>query len=319
MSARPYAPVAVPKVLEAPELVRELAEQTQPFLPVQRYFENQAQQDALNPNAPTLIAPNFRGDWAYDEPQVEGVEPLLYHEGFCAAARQVFGAEVVRPQQVYSNLTWQLPFSQGPGHTDVPAFRGVDRTQVATSWLQVMGASGLFESWRVNIATAVAWFYQGEDGGFDYWPDGPGAPKKVHEGDIFNTAIVGDNDFMFHRVRPVGARDDGLPMGMSLATQLEHQGGGRWQIHEDGQVFGEPTFEELRISVSWKAMVFQDTAEADLYDSHRADLGLDQVFEAFGEDLDRRGIEMPQSAAPLDDPALFAVLAETYMPTPPGA
>ena len=54
------------------------------------------------------------------------------------------------------------------------------------------------------IATAVAWFYEGEDGGFEYWPDGPEQAPSLHEGRIFNTAIIGDNDRMFHRVRPTG-------------------------------------------------------------------------------------------------------------------
>ena len=69
-----------------------------------------------------------------------------------------------------------------------------------------MGHSRLFEKERVEIATAVAWFYRGKDGGFTYWPDGPDRPPRVHEGDLFNTAIMGDNDRMYHRVRPVGAR-----------------------------------------------------------------------------------------------------------------
>ena len=85
----------------------------------------------------------------------------MFHEGFRDAAQQIFSAEVVRPQQVYANLTWQLPFAQGPGHTDVPAFRGVDRTEYPTQLLSVMGRSRLFEEHRVRIATAVAWFYEG--------------------------------------------------------------------------------------------------------------------------------------------------------------
>ena len=64
-----------------------------------------------------------------------------------------------------------------------------------------MGHSGLFEEERIDIATAVAWFYEGSDGGFTCWPDGPDAPPVVHEGDIHNTAIMG-NWHPYNRIDP---------------------------------------------------------------------------------------------------------------------
>ena len=85
------------------------------------------------------------------------------------------------------------------------------------TFLTIMGQTGLFEAERVKVATAVSWFYRGADGGFEYWPDGPGGASVVHEGAIHNTGIVGDNDFMWHRVRPVGRPEDGM------ATALRQQ------------------------------------------------------------------------------------------------
>ena len=139
------------------------------------------------------------------------VEPLLHHPPFVSAARQLFAGEIVRPTTVYVNLTYQIPFAQGAGHTDVPVFRGFERTNYPIAFLTVMGLSGLFEDVRVKVATAVAWFYSGYDGGFEYWPEGPTGPSAIHEGAIDNTAIVGDNDFMWHRVRPTGKVADGMP------------------------------------------------------------------------------------------------------------
>jgi hypothetical protein len=282
-------PRSIDSVLEDAGLVRRLVEQNEPYYPVQRYFRNDGQH--------MIIAPNFRGDWAYDKPLIEGVEPILYHEGFIEAARAMYDTEVVRPQQVYCNLTWQLPFPQGPGHTDIPAFRGVDRTRYPTTLLSLMGQSGLFEPWRIHIVTAVAWFYRGSDGGLDYWPDGPDAPKQVHEGKIFNTAIVGDNDFMFHRVRPVGRREDGLPGPMTLDTRLARKGGENWQLIEGDTVLGEPKYDDLRISISWKANVGSEDGE---------ELDIDQAFEIFRAD----GLDVP--ADPLNDPDFFRALTETY-------
>lgn len=306
----------IDRVLEKPGLIRELVEANQPYYPVQRYFRGDSDYASSTGQQKMVIAPNFRGDWAYDKPLIEGIEPILNHDGFREAARTIYDAEVVRPQQVYCNLTWQLPFPQGPGHTDVPAFRGVDRTQYPIQLLTVMGHSGLFERYRVYIATAVAWFYKGSDGGLDYWPDGPQAPAKVHEGAIFNSALVGDNDFMYHRVRPTGPREKGLPGPMSLETQLMRSGDDQWQLVEDGKVLGEPCFDELRISLSWKANVFRDEAAARLYDDHSDDLTIEQAFDLFYVDLDARGVAHQRSANPVDDAELFAVLSNTYIEMP---
>jgi hypothetical protein len=139
--------------------VKRLIEQHSPYLPVQRYFTNDAEYRASSGQGEAMIiAPNFRGDWAYDEPQAEGAEIFLDHAGFIEAAGRMFDSEWVRPQSVYTNLTWQLPFDQGRGHTDVPAFRGIERTDHPIWILNMMGQSRLFESERVQIATAVAWF-----------------------------------------------------------------------------------------------------------------------------------------------------------------
>ena len=185
MHRRPRPPIPIAPVLDDPDQIRRLVERHAPYLPVQRYFRSDAEFDASSGTRPdggaAIIAPNFRGDWAFDRPLVDGVEPLLNHSGFVEAAGKLFDSSLVRPQIVYVNLTWRLPFDQGAGHIDVPAFRGIDRTRYPIWLLNAMGHSGLFEEERIRIATAVAWFYRGADGGFTCWPDGPDAPPVVHE------------------------------------------------------------------------------------------------------------------------------------------
>jgi len=310
--SRPRPPVFIATALSDPELVRRLVEENAPYFPVQRYFANQTEYDRVGGGAPMIVAPNFRGDWAYDEPLVEGVEPILHNERLIEGARKVFGAARVRPQIVYANLTWQLPFPQGGGHTDVTAYRGIDRTRYPLWLLGAMHNSGLFEEERVNIATAVAWFYRGSDGGFTYWPDGPDAPARVHEGAIHNTAIVGDNDFMFHRVNPVGDVAKGLPRGLTLDTSLVRSGGERWAVVEGDEVVGELAYPELRISVSWKAMVFRDADEERCYDTHSDDLDLSEVLRRFGADLEARGLPCDLPPNPLESVDFVALLNHAY-------
>ena len=311
-------PIAFDRVLDEPGLVRRLIEANGPYYPVQRYFTNAAQYRALSGSGARamMIAPNFRGDWAYDRPLIDGIDPLFQHAGFREAAAKLFDAEIVEPFSLYANITWQLPFDQGGGHTDVPEFRGIDRTKYPTTLLSVMGHSRLFEPERISIATAVAWFYEGCDGGFMYWPDGPDAPPRVHEGQIFNTALEADNERMYHRVRPVGERRGGIQTGMTLETRLEHRGDERWAIVDGERTLAETTWSSLRISVSWKARVFANARDLDLYRNHDADLTIEEVFDRFYGDLARRGVEFSRPVDPVEDEALMDVLAATYIRQP---
>ncbi|HEX9683793.1 MAG TPA: hypothetical protein VGA13_11980 [Acidimicrobiales bacterium] len=314
-------PIPMADVLGDPDLIRRLVEVNGPYAPVQRYFANQAEMDALAGEDTeamlAVIAPNFRGDWAYDEPQIEGVEPILGHAGFIRAAADLFGAEIVRPQQVYANLTWKLPFHQGGGHTDIPAFRGFDRTQYPVTFLSLMGHSGLFEAERIKIATGVAWFYKGPDGGFEWWPDGPDAPPRVHEGAIHNTAFMGDNDFMYHRARAVGTPAEGMVEGMTLDSRLVHRGDSRFAIEEGGTTLAEMPFDELRISISWKAVVFTDGAEAARHDDHTHDLTRDEVIDRIAEGLGAEGIAMPTlDEDPTRTPELIKAMRQVWLHEP---
>jgi hypothetical protein len=314
----PRPPVVLDRAVDDPGLVAALIDRHAPYWPVQRYFANSAEYAALSGNdgASMVVAPVFRGNWALDGTVLDGVEPLLRSPRFADAARAVFGgAEIVRPITVYVNLTWQLPFAQGAGHTDVPAFRGVDRGTYPITFLTIMGLSGLFEDVRVKVATGVAWFYNRPDGGFEYWPDGPDAPSRVHEGAIDNTAIVADNDFMWHRVRPTGAVADGM-VTLSLDSELRHERGATWSIVDGDRTLASFPRDEVRVSLSWKAEVFDDEADRRRHDEHTDDISLVDVLARFRADLAARGIEPEIPADPLRDPAFIATLQEAYVRYP---
>ncbi len=311
-------PIAIDSLLEDPDAVRDLLERHAPYAPVQRYLRSPAEFRNASGSAAQhqVIAPNFRGDWAFEGRVAPGAELFLEHGKLADAAARLFGSSLVRPFAVFSNITWQLPFAQGGGHTDVPAFRGVDRRDHPTWLLTTMGHSRLFEEERIRIATAVAWFYEGPDGGFEYWADGPDAPPTVHEGQISNTAIVGDNDFMYHRVRPVGRLDDGFPSGLSLESRLEHAGGDAWRIVDGDRTVATPEFQSLRVSVSWKAYVFRDEEERDRVDAGADALDVDDVWDRFYADLEARGIPFDRPPVPLDDEAFIDLLSRTYKRDP---
>jgi len=319
MAHLPRTPVPLARAVDDPGLVDRLIDRHAPYWPVQRYFANSAEYAALSGKdggQPMIVAPVFRGNWAADGTVADGVEPLLHHPAFVDAARRLFDGEIVRPTNVYVNLTYQIPFPQGAGHTDVPVFRGFDRTRHPITFLTIMGLSGLFEDVRVKVATAVAWFYRGADGGFEYWPDGPDAPSRIHEGAIHNTAIVGDNDFMWHRVRPTGAVEDGMPP-MTLASELTGAGDD-WSIVDGDRAVASFGRARLRVSLSWKAMVFASDADRRRYDQHTDDLDLAEVLRRFTADLSARGVQVDPSADPERDPAFVRILQREYVRYPAG-
>ena len=75
---------------------------------------------------------------------------------------------------------------QTVSHTDIPEFRGVDRHNAESWFLQAMDASGLFEEERITSITAV----------------------------------VGDNDFMHHKVERTGAPGVKAPARLSIDSTL---------------------------------------------------------------------------------------------------
>lgn len=319
-------PVPVEGFLEDPELVRRLVERHAPYEPVQRYVASAEEQRLLSQNdrvdpgkganaaEPVFVAPVFRGDWAYDEPLVEGVEPILYNERFQEAARKLFGGALVVPQIVYVNLTLPIP-DYDVGHTDVPAFRGIDRTRYPVWLLVAMGRSGLFERWRVPIATAVSWWFEGEGGSFTYWPEGPDRPPRTVP-PTPNTAVVGDNDFMFHRADGVGGAGVRWLRGLSLDSRLVWLGGDDWAVQDGGREIVRVGWREVRVSVSWKAQVFQDERQLALYRGHGDDLTLDDAVEKLLGDLAGRGRGVARPEDPLTDGAFIAALGESYKRTP---
>ncbi|MGH7894782.1 MAG: hypothetical protein ACREQL_08945, partial [Candidatus Binatia bacterium] len=201
------------------------------------------------------------------------------------------------------------------GHTDIPAFRGIDRTRYPVWLLVTMGRSGLFEPWRVTIATAVAWFYEGEGGEFTYWPDGPERPP-IKRPPATNTAVVGDNDVMFHRVESIGGTGDDMVRGLTLDSELRHAGGDTWEVVDRECVLAGYDFARLRISVSWKAQVFCDTEAARIYDTHADELGFADVVRIFRDDFAARGEPLALPEDPLHEPAFVERLSAAYRVAP---
>jgi len=230
-------------------------------------------------------ANTLRETYAYDRPVVPGIEPLLSNEKFLAAARRLYDKPIVVPNIVYANVV--LPGQELSVHTDVPEFRGASRKHEPEWLLVVMHQSGLFDRWRMPIATGVSWYGNCAGGGFYAYPEGIEGPEEQLP-PKHNTATLLDTDSVFHGVDLVGEPDVELP-DLQPGIRLLHDGGARWRVERDGREIARYDWDDIRLSISWKAYCFADEAERRMVEEHTDDLTHARIMAMLVEDLRRRG------------------------------
>ena len=228
----------------------------------------------------------FRESYAYgDEILAPGIEPFLPHAGFVEAAQATYGRPVIVPAIVYANLL--VPGQELAVHTDVPEFRGANRKKMPQWLIVVMHHSGLFDEWRMPIATAVSWYHDCKGGEFAFYPGGPTAPP-VALPVRFNTAILLDTDSVFHGVDRV-SEPSGEIAPLKPGMRLRFEGNGTWRVVKGEESVATYRWEEMRFSISWKAYCFRDQAERRAWAQHRDDLSLEFILDRLVADLRRRG------------------------------
>ncbi|MEN8182491.1 MAG: hypothetical protein ABFS46_08145 [Myxococcota bacterium] len=255
----------------------------------------------------------FRETYAYrDEIHAPEIEPFHHFEGFLEAARKVHGGSIVQPAISYANLL--VPGQELAVHTDVPEFRGMSRMDSPQWLLVVMHHSGLFDPWRMRIATAISYFGECGGGALAFYPDGREAPPKTLEA-RHNTAILLDTDTVFHgvdRVSEVRVPIAELRPGMRLVYEKE----GSWRVGPPEKPIARYQADDVRFSVSWKAYCYADAAEEHTVLQHTDDLEREGVLERLFSDLRARGRlgdEMPERRE------LALMLVDEYVKFPPAA
>lgn len=251
----------------------------------------------------------FRETYAYDgEPAIDGIEPFLFHEGLIEAARKIHDRPVVKPAIAFANFL--VPGQELAVHTDVPEFRGVNRTRNPQWLLVAMHHSGLFEDWRMPIATGVSWFGRPSGGEFAFYPEGAaGAPRALPV--RHDTAICLDTDSVFHGVDRV-ASPDTPPPASRPGSKLVFEDG-RWVLRTEGAEPVAYRWDDLRFSVSWKAYCYRDETEARMAAEHAEDLTQEAIVERLVADLRERG--RIEGAVP-DDRELALTIVDEYVRFP---
>jgi hypothetical protein len=219
-----------------------------------------------------------------------GIGFLMDHPRLVALAQGLFGLPVVEPILVYANLL--LPGQELGLHTDIPEFRLAPGV-IPPAWLRVvMCHSGLFERWRLAVATVIVYLGRDSHGGaLAFFPEGaqgPAATIRPREGE----AVALDADTIFHGVDRVGALEQAAPKVVP-ASKVIHLGEGRWSLERpdtSGPVeVSRYTSEELRFSASWKGCCFADAEERDRWDCHSDDLPTGTIIGTLTSELVARG------------------------------
>ena len=250
----------------------------------------------------------FRDTFAYEQPLFPEIAFFQQLPQFIEAARRVTGKAIVRPAIVYLNIL--VPGQELAVHTDVPEFRGANRTREPEWLLVAMHHSGLFQRWRRHIATGVSWYHDCDGGEFVYYPGGRDQPPR-RLASRRNTAIVLDTDSVFHGIDAVALRATALPM-IEPGVRLHRDDDTHWSVRRDDTVRAVYDWNDLRLSISWKAWCFADAEEVRTNDDHSDDLTLDRILAMFVDDLRSRGVI---GARPHDD-TLARVILDEYIRFP---
>ena len=298
-------PIKINDVFADRSAIRRLVERNGPYRTMASYLPDSAVRGGP-PSAAEGVPSHFRATWAAGgRPLVDGAEAILCNPRLLRAASRLFGAEVA-PNTVAVNVSGPGP--AGAIHVDVPSFRGADRDRYPMRLLQAMAASGLFESWRVVEAGAVFWSYEGRGGAYDYWPDGIAGPMRSEHPPFSNSALIGDNNRMYHRIGWIGD-PAAVPPAFSATAEISHRPEGGWVISDTGTSPVRYDDRDIRISILWKAQV---RFGAD--DSAAAPLSPELIAGIISSDLARRGVQAPERASLSDQGWLDLVHSTYYVP-----
>jgi hypothetical protein len=259
----------------------------------------------------------FRETYVYGNTvHLPGIEPVLHQPLLVEAARAGHEGGVVVPAIVYANL--MLPGQELGLHHDIPEFRGASVNQLPGWLLVVMHLSGLFERWRLPLATAIVYVNEGGSGGdLLYYPDGvEGSPARFPASR--NAAIMFDADSTLHGVDRLAGHNPAIAH-IGPGTTLVHRGAGEWELRCPGgdgeRIIATYRSEEIRCSLSWKAYWFADQAAREQWAANRDDLDLPTILGILLAALRARGV-LSETDHGLSEEELGLLLIDTFVPFP---
>jgi hypothetical protein len=230
------------------------------------------------------------------------VANLLNNSVLKEAAAQLYpgGSSIVVPSMLYFNLF--MPGQQLLIHTDVPDFRGIGRRDVPTSFLFDLHLGGYLDSYRSRIATGITNIdlvpggRLTGGGELSLFPAGPFGDRLVVE-PKHNTGVVVDADSVWHRVEALEGKE---PYFNPFGVRAKWDRGGQVVrlLNEDNATVLQFPENALRLSVSWKALVFESDEEYQKWAvKEAAPLTIPRALEIVHERLVEQGLLTKDASA----------------------
>lgn len=277
------SPVKLEQAFDDADVVKALIDKGAPYKTITAVQKNPA-----NDNTPGW----FRNFWALGGKVIfDGAEEVFYNPNFIEAAKKSFRAEVIQPLAMMTNLN--VPAVESPPHLDLPYFRGAHNREVPAWMLAPMGYSGLFQEWAIPVASAISWFYGGDGGDFEYWPNGLEEESRRVSPPYSNKSVIADNEYMYHRVGQMGREEDYLTDGIPSDSLLYREGDG-WSIKQQDHLIRRYSDRQMRVSVLWKAYCFENQYAADSFKDPAHNLSPEKIVAIFNNDLASQGIKVAE-------------------------
>jgi hypothetical protein len=134
----------------------------------------------------------------------------------------------------------------------------------------------------------------------------PHAPER-YVAPLTNRAVVSDNDRVFHAVGDFARPDGPASSDLTPTSEVVASDDG-WALRDGARAIGTWPRNMVWLSVSWKAYVFRDEADATRYDEHTDDLDEARVIDMFSAEMARRGAPIAASST-IDESFLYAIAA----------
>lgn len=124
-----------------------------------------------------------------------------------------------------------------------------------------------------------------------------------------NTALVADNDRMFHRIASVGDSQS-EPNTFPTTARIEHREADQWRVVDGTRSLARFADREVRTSILWKAQIRVPGPD------EVPPLDAATVAETLFRDLTARMIDAPRPDNPLTDEHWIALVHDTYYRCP---
>jgi hypothetical protein len=298
------------------------------------------------------------GAYHFDLSAYPVAEQLFQEDGFQNAAKRVCPSGKRHLDPFQFNFILQVPGQTVSTHVDGVYFWGASRMQFPQWLLAAMKFSGLWEDVFVDQVQVVGYLHswspkeegQGDGdpetdagtsidnddyGSFVYWNDKSAVPKRVLpyplSGNVVDGSKVAHAASVYRMHADLPYIDKSKVHWLKAVNGDGGSGGdggdgdGSWTVSNDDEgVLQNYTFDDLRISIVYRARCFTDQEEADRFraqlhgkDGEGGRMSMDQVLGRFVTELVRMGkLKEGSTLNSLDRLELSLMILDTFITYP---